>query len=265
MEWTMPSLRFDTHAPPKTPPRGIDVETTLEHFVVITYFVSLDALRAHLHPRFEPLRVEHSDGQDRALISVVPFLDRDFRFACCPWPRWRFGQTNYRAYVRDCETDELVVWFFGTSLASWSVYVPRYAWKLPWHPARMHFDCRLDPETGCYSRYRMTTRSRWAPANLELADDGQAVRHLPGFPDLETGLYVLTHPMRGYFYRRDGRLGSYHIWHDRLQPTTGRLERASFPLLERLKLVRDAALTAVHSVLIQPRIDFTIYLPPAAC
>ncbi|MCP3917735.1 MAG: hypothetical protein GY711_19500 [bacterium] len=31
-------------------------------------------------------------------------------------------------------------------------------------------------------------------------------------------LYV---PPRGFYHRRDGRLGSYTIWYERLQPTRG--------------------------------------------
>jgi transposase InsO family protein len=69
------------------------------------------------------------DGAPKALVSVVPFLDQDFHFVRCPWPKSRFGQTNYRAYVIDGKTGEHVVWFFGTSLASFLVVVPRVAWK----------------------------------------------------------------------------------------------------------------------------------------
>jgi len=108
----------------------------------------------------------------------------------------------------------------------------------------------------------MTTDSGWAPAELELTDTGQPPQQLLGFPDVETGLVILTHPLQGYYYRRDGRLGSYSIWHDRLQLTTGSATTAHFPLLEKLGLVDSGDLSAIHSVLIQPKTEFTIYLPP---
>ena len=85
-----------------------------------------------------------------------------------------------------------------------------------------------------------------------------------GFTDLESGLVLLTHPLKGYFNRRDGQLGNYSIWHDQLQPTVGYVERANFSLLESLGLVVSGDLSDIHSVLIQPEIDFTIYLPPAS-
>ena len=110
----------------------------------------------------------------RALVSVVTFLDRDFRFIACPWITRSFGQTNYRAYVQDTETGEQAAWFFGTCLDSVSVAVPRHLWKLPWHRARMAFDCRYDAATARYSTFIVRTRSSWAPAHLEIKDgDGR--------------------------------------------------------------------------------------------
>ena len=241
---------------------GIDVTTTLRHFAIITYEVDPERLQAHLHPRFTPDCIQGADGSERALISVVPFLDLDFRFASCPWPTFAFGQTNYRAYVIDSETGERVVWFFGTCLDSWSVLVPRVLWKLPWHRGRIHFDCEYSSSESRYRRYRMQTRSPWAPAEVELQDSGVQPRALRGFSSLESGLVVLTHPLRGYFFRRDGRLGTYDVWHDRLRLTEGSCLQARFPLLEKLGLVPLERQAQTHSVLIQPSTEFLILLPP---
>ena len=259
----MKPLKFDSELLTKRLPSGIDVETTLANFAIVTYFVEKSALRPHVHERYELDCVTAPDGTQKALISVVPFLDRDFRFICCPWPRFAFGQTNYRAYVTDSETGEHLAWFFGTSLDSWSVNIPHYLWKLPWHRGRIRFDTQYDQEASRYTRYRMETQSKWAPAELELKDTGLPPQELAGFEDLETGLVLITHPLRGVFYRRDGELGSYSIWHDRIQVTEAKITRASFPLLEKLELVPEGDTAAIHSVLIQPEVDFTIYLPPA--
>ena len=239
------------------------VETTLLHFAIVTFSVDPERLRSHLHPRFEPDCIVDADGGSRALVSAVTFLDRDFRFVAVPWVRGHFGQTNYRAYVRDRQTGEHVVWFFGTCLDSWSVMVPRHAWKLPWHRARMRFDCTHDIQSNTYSRFRVETASAWAPAQLELTDTGRAPTALDGFPSLEAGLVLLTHPLRGYFTRRDGRLGSYAIWHPRLEPSEGTVTVANYPLLGTLGLIGERSTPRVHSALLQKRIDFTIYLPPA--
>ncbi|MGK0219978.1 MAG: hypothetical protein ACI9HE_003485 [Planctomycetota bacterium] len=247
----------------KPPTGGIDVETTLADFAIVTYCVEPQALRKHVHPRFELDCIQCADGEWRALVSVVPFFDLDFRAALCPWPKWSFGQTNYRAYVTDTQTGEKVAWFFGTVLDTLFVALPRYAWKLPWHRARMSFDVEYDSMARRFSRYSLQARSSWAPAELELCDSGDAPQELEGFSSLESGLLLLTHPTRGYFYRRDGQLGTYSIWHELMQPTLGHAEIASFPLLDRLGLVPEGDLSKLHSVLLQPRIDFTIYLPPS--
>ncbi len=258
----MDNLRFTPDLLTRPIPRGLAAETTLDHFAVVTYLVDPDRLRPHLHPRFEPDCITARSGSD-ALVSVVTFLDRDFRFVACPWLTRSFGQTNYRAYVRDVETGEHAAWFFGTCLDSLAVAIPRHLWKLPWHRARMDFDCRPDATGVRYESYSVRTRSRWAPADLVLEDSGNSPQRLDGFEDFETGLVLLTHPLRGYFFRQDGVLGTYAIWHDRIQPTEGRVELARYPLLSRLGLVEEGDLHSVHSVLLQKSVDFTIYLPPA--
>jgi len=256
------SLRFTSRLLTKPEPRGLSAETTLQHFAIVTYWVEPAALRQHLHPRFEPVCLSVDGKSARSLVSVVTFLDRDFRFAACPWPTWSFGQTNYRAYVHDTETGEQAVWFFGTCLDSLSVLVPRYLWKLPWHRAHMTFDCRYDEKARRYSTFNVTTRSDWSPGELAITDSGETPTEIPGVANFEAGLVLLTHPLRGYFYRQDRALGSYAIWHSRTTPTKGQLQLATYPLLEKLGLVETGDTSSIHSVLMQPAIDFTIYLPP---
>ena len=108
----------------------------------------------------------------------------------------------------------------------------------------------------------MHTKSKWAPADLELHDSGKQPEKLQGFSDLETGLLLLTHSMKGYFYLRNGRLGRYSIWHDQLQLTSGSAVNAEFKLLDNPGLVKSGDTSNIHSVLIQKSTNFTIYLPP---
>jgi hypothetical protein len=75
-------------------------------------------------------------------------------------------------------------------------------------------------------------------------------------------MLALTHPLTGYYRRRDGVLGTYAIWHDRLRPTVGRLRSARFGLFDRLGVVPYAEQARPHSVLVQRRTEFTVYLPP---
>jgi hypothetical protein len=208
------------------------------------------------------VRLSVDDGPERALVSVVTFLDLDFRFAALPWFKRSFGQTNYRAYVRDTQTGEYAVWFFGTCLDSASVVVPRYLWRLPWHRAKMEFACRYDQSEARYTSFDVATESRWAQARLSVVDTGRPPAKLAGFANLEAGLVLITHPLRGFFFRQDGFLGSYAIWHDRAHLTVGGVQKAEYPLLQKLGLVELGDQKSIHSVLIQPAIDFAIYLPP---
>jgi hypothetical protein len=224
--------------------------------------VDPERLQQLIHPRFAPDLVGLPGAGARALVSVVPFEDQDFRFGAAPWLRFRFGQTNYRAYVVDRETGERLVWFFGTTLDSWSVYLPRLLWRLPWHPGRIRIDAEWDAAARRYRSLRVRTAAEWAPLELELEDSGAPPAQLAGFDDLEAALVTLTHPLRGAYFRRDGRLGTYRIWHDRLRMSEGRLLRASVPLLDRLGLVAPAAQQSPHSVLIQHETEFDVILPP---
>ena len=241
-------------------PSGIDAVTTLRHFAIITYAVPPERLRALVDPRFDLDCVELG-GAPRALLSVVPFEDQDFRAAAFPSPRWRFGQTNYRIYVRERASGERGVWFLGTTLGSWSFVLPRYVWRLPWHYGRFTISCSQDA-AGVYSSFRIATKSRWAPLLLDLVHEPEAPLRFPGFPTEETALVVLTHPLVGHYTRRDGQLGSYSVWHDRLSPGAGRVREASFGLLHRLGAVPFAEQLAPYSVLIQPRTEFLVRLPP---
>lgn len=241
-------------------PSGIDVLCKLQHFAIITY--AFDPLRFDgvMPSRFK-LDTVMIEGCEKALISVVPFIDVDFTSAVFPFPKFKMGQTNYRIYIVDTDTNEKCVWFLGTTLDSWTRVIPHTVWNLPWYPGNVRFDCIQD-ENGTYTKYIMETEASWAPAKVELYETPANELNLKGFPDNETGLAFLTHPLRGYYYRRDGRLGTYHVWHKQLQVTPAGLAEANFGLLERLGLVTLDEQQHPHSVLLEPMNEFTIYLPP---
>lgn len=239
--------------------RGLlDVLVTLRHFAIVTFAVRPEALARQLAPGFEPEVFGLADGSQRALISAVAFLDVGFRFRVMPWPRFTFGQTNYRAYVR--HEGERCAWFFGTSLATPFVLVPRWIWRMPWHHARMRFDVAWSGER-C-ARYALTTRGGWGAADVRLAGTDEPTGTLDGFADDDETALVLTHPTDGYFRRSDGRVATYSIWHAPLVMRRATAERAHFEVFEELGLVEHDQ--APHSVLVQRETDYVIFLPPRA-
>lgn len=246
---------------PMPKPRGLDVRCKLQHFAIITYAVPADRF-AGLFPDRYQLDALEINGQKLGLVSVVPFIDVDFTSAVFPFPKFEMGQTNYRIYIVDTETNERCVWFLGTTLDSWTLMVPRYVWNLPWHPGKVEFNCSFNEGTGLYDRYEMNTRSDWAAASVQLTQTGSDAFHFPGFADTESALVYLTHPLAGFYHRRDGKLGTYRVWHAQLMVKPAQLKRAQFKLLSDLGIVFESEQQLPYSVLIEPINEFTIYLPP---
>lgn len=242
-------------------PKGIDVLCGLQHFAIITYAVPADRFQGIFPARFRLDTVE-VDGQAMGLISVVPFIDVDFTSAVFPFPKFTMGQTNYRIYIIDTDTGERCVWFLGTTLDSWTLAVPRYLWNLPWHSGKVSFDCSINEISGLYDKYHMETTSDWAEASVSLTQDESDLLNFPGFPDIESALVYLTYPLAGFYYRRDGKLGTYRVWHKELKVKPAKLESAKFKLLSNLGFVNQSEQSSPYSVLIEPLNEFTIYLPP---
>ncbi len=233
-----------------------DVITTLADFAIVTYTVDPERLAKCLPDGFEPDVYQLTDGSNVAFVSAVPFRDLDFRFAGADWARFSFGQTNYRAYVR--YRGQRCVWFFGTSLATLFVNIPRYLWQLPWHPAKMNFATEWQADH--FTKYQLSSTSPGANVELSMVSTDIPAGTLDGFMNDEETAEVLTHPLVGYFRRRDRKLGSYSVWHERLVLRRAQVQKAHFELFELLGLIDRGA--AVHSALVQKTTEFVVVLPP---
>jgi hypothetical protein len=228
---------------------------------IVTYAVDPALLANMISERFT-LTTLPIEGNERALVSAVSFLNDNFRLAAYPSPKLKMAQVNYRTYVTNRTNGERCVWFLGTVLDSWTVIVTRCLWMLPWHKGKIELTCDIDLGSGRYRKYKMQTLAEQSAADLELRQDGTERLDLPGFPDLETGLIYLSHPLHGFNRRLDGRLSHYRIWHPRINLRAARLERATYEFLNNTALVSWREQQQPHSVMIAPASDFTIYLPP---
>lgn len=253
-------LRFADVVTRRPVPTGLDACCKLQHFAIITYAVDLQRAQDFIPSQYQ-LDTITIDGQQKALLSVVPFMAVNFTSAVFPFPKFNMGHTDYRMYVTDKLTGERCVWVLGTTLDSWARIIPRYLWQLRWHSGRVAITCDYNAQQQHYNDYRLSVQGRWAPAKARLMQQ-TAPLQLPGFADNETGLVYLTHAMTGVYLRRDGKLGSYAVWHKPLEVKPGKLLHAEFGLLDKLGLVSPAAQQLPHSVLLQHSTDFTIYLPP---
>ncbi|WP_239423070.1 DUF2071 domain-containing protein [Snodgrassella communis] len=87
------SLKFKDFLHPRPTPSGIDIDCKLKHFAIITYAVDAHKFAGLFPPRFQ-LDSVMIDGQEKGLLSVVPFMDVDFTSAVYPFPVFTMGQTN---------------------------------------------------------------------------------------------------------------------------------------------------------------------------
>lgn len=240
-----------------------DVVSTLANFALINYALPKERLVKYIpQDRFEIPEFDIK-GQRLALMSAVPFLDVDFHFVhFFPFFKFQFGQTNYRVYVIDKKTGEHVAWFFGTTLGSPVVYIPRLLWRIPWHYASYQLDCRFDKDAQRFDSFRYTTESSWASAQIDIEDTGQPVGLTNGFDLLENQTLVVTHPVDGFFHRLDNKLGNYSVWHEVMSMTQGKARNLYFGLYERLGLLSKNEMQSPHSIFICPQIEFKVFLPP---
>ncbi len=246
----------------KPPGHWIDVRSNLRHFALINYALPKNRLEPYIPARFTIPEFE-INGRFQAMMSAVPFYDEDFRFVyLAPWLKFGFGQTNFRVYVIDQQTGEHGVWFFGTTLGSRLVYAAQLLWGIPWHFARYQIDCRYQPVLGRYERFSVQAACEWGSTVVEIEDTGQAVPLQAGFHAPDEMKLILTHPIDGYYYRRNGRLGSYTIWHAEIPITLGKPKQLYFSLYERLGLLSREEMQQPHSIFICPAIEFDVYLPP---
>lgn len=241
----------------------LDIDTVLEHFALINYALPKERLMPYIpQDRFE-IPEFSINGKKLALMSAVPFVDSDFHFRrIFPFLLFRFPQTNYRVYVFDKWTKQHCVWFFGTTLGSYSVYFPKILFKIPWHYARYQCEFDYDFNEGCYKKYEIRSESDWGSSIVKIRDTGKKFTDNTGFADYDEMKLVLTHPVTGFYYRKDKKLGTYSIWHEEMYITRGEPVELYFSLYERLGLLSREEMQNPLHICISPKEFFEIYLPP---
>lgn len=232
-----------------------DVSSDMVGFAITTWDVAPAVLAKHLPPDIAPERFRLG-GEERAFVSAVTFSNTNFYVGFAPFVKLSCAQTNYRAYVT--RGGSRAVWFFGTSLDSIFVAMPRYVWGLPWHRARV----RTAHALGEHLVYDWHAEAPGAEERVRLEGTGEPLAVLPGFDDAAETHRVLTHPTVGYLRRRNGRLATYGVWHEPLKMEIARPVEARFEMFENLGLVEPGQ--PPHSALVQRATRFLVFLPPRA-
>ncbi len=236
--------------------RLTDVVSQLRGFAITSFDVPVEALAKHLPSKIRPEVVTLDDGRQRALISAVTFLNTDFHVRYAPFVRLKAAQTNFRAYVR--RGDEHAVWFFGTTLGSRFVVLPRVFWRLPWAFGRHQL--ALDAQDGRCRSLSFHADSEHGVERLDAVSTGRAVGRLDGFVDAASTSQIVLNPFVGYLRRRDGRYVTYAVDHAPLELEYATASNAKFELFERLGLTTPDQ--APHSVFVTATSQFHVRLPP---
>ena len=100
----------------------------------------------------------------------------------------------------------------------------------------------------------------WGGMDVELTGTSEPMGVLDGMADEAETARLLTHPLAGYYRRLDGQVAGYRVWHEAMHPTRGDAVRARYDVLERAGLITPGQ--TPHSVLLERRSDFIVYLPP---
>ena len=227
--------------------------TDLADFALITWAVDPDRVEAQLPAGFAP-----DVRAGTALVSMVPFLDDGFHFRAAPFARVSCGQVNYRTYVR--RGQETGVWFFGTSLDSVFVHLPKVAWKMPWHRTGLRIEAEWNA-VGCTS-WRAEASGTWGAAAIALAGTGRPFPRPPGFESDDEVSRVLTDPLVGWYGRSDGSgVGRYSVWHEPLGLEEATVvDGARCDVFTALDLVDAGQMPLCAGV--QRRVAFDVHTPP---
>jgi hypothetical protein len=257
---------------PRPQPRWWHATTKLHDFALITYRVQTDHLRRCLPAEFEPTVFAFDDGSQGSLVSAAVFSFQDFAFRALPWVSLSCGQVDYRTYGN--LGGDRGVWFFGTSVDSPLVALPRLVWQMPWH--RGHIRIESSWEGAEAGRLRLLALGDGA-ALCDLGLTGEKADRVDGLADIDETIEVLTHPTVGWFARgrrarlsigrihadQPSRIGRYSVWHEPMAPERADVRYARFSVFENLGLVPPVA--EPHSALVQHRVCFDVHTPPQQC
>ncbi|MBB6461937.1 DUF2071 domain-containing protein [Flammeovirga kamogawensis] len=259
----MPNYReiLDKRVQARKSKSKLDVNTLLEHFAIISYKVPLSKIEKYIPKPFK-LWTFLENGVAYALVSAVPFKDKDFRFYKLHSSlTFNFYQTNFRTYIIDERDGSYAAWFFGTTLGSITHIFPKLLWKMPWEFGRYSFDFIY--EEGRYKKYVMEFTSKMGNGKIDLEGTTEENILLNGFSNLAEQDLILTHPVKGYYTQSESKIGTYEIWHPKFNLKQGKVKAAYFELFERLELLSKEDMKTPHSVLITDQIVFDVLLPPA--
>lgn len=215
----------------------------LTNVLYISYLVPSIRIRP-LVPSFLSLATNQAD---QVYLSFVAMKCNRVRLAALPWPRFDYDQLNLRTYVIDPNTGEPAVYFFRSGVSLGVIPLLTRILGIPWEKIAFKMD--------------FTSRPRYRASGHWLGDINCEIDAPAGVLPAESVIEHLTGPMRG-FIGSEGKVRSFRIDHRTLEIQPALLRSIEFPLPVKEGLIMESELRYPDTVLIVPRAEFTIYLPP---
>lgn len=131
---------------------------------------------------------------------------------------------------------------------------------MPWEYGK--YNASFTIENNTYSEYSIDFKSKHGVGEVQLQSTCEKMKIHSGFTSLEEQLLILTHPVTGYYYLKNGQIGSYEIWHPQMELYEGKSQKIYFELFENLGFLSREEMNEAHSILMTKEIEFDILMPP---
>ncbi|MBW2011476.1 MAG: DUF2071 domain-containing protein [Deltaproteobacteria bacterium] len=235
--------------------RLISVKMTLNHVFYISYLVPASRIRPFLPVVLPPATA----FPEHMFVSIVGMKCNNVRLSGFPWPSFDYGQLNVRTYVIDPQTGNPAVYFFQSGVSSCIVPLLTSIFGITWE--RIDFD--LQPylnEEAAQPSYKVI--GGWQEdLYFEIVESESSREGMEVFADPESEITHITGPLIG-FMGSTGHTIRFEISHLPLEVHRARLLGIRFQLPVAMGLLKEGELSKPDSVLLVPRWEFTVYLPP---
>ena len=230
----------------------MELHARLQDFVYVNYAVPKQRLQKHI-PKPLKLITKKINKKECGFVSVVYFRYKDLHWI--PYPRFNFGQVNYRTYVRD-KQGKKAVYFLKTTLDSrkYTAFA-RFFLRAPVKSSKLvtfgiHRAVKIKNKTG---------------PGLNLSLLKETTFSLPkGFTSREALLSFFAQIPLGYYSTPESMLMKIRVKHLKPKFIPCTLNNAYFKVLEQLKLLNKAEMKKPHSVFSLKDLDFEIGRPTPA-
>jgi hypothetical protein len=119
---------------------------------------------------------------------------------------------------------------------------------MPWRYGK--YKCQFQLKGHEYSEFKMDFTSKQGNGSVDIKNSGSDMKLLEGFKSLDEQVLILTHPVMGYYDLNAHEIGTYEIWHPKIDLKEGTGNHIYFELFEKLGFLTKAEMNQPHSILL---------------